>query len=325
MVTIVFLYFVFVNLDVKELIRIIKNFNPIYIIFLVISIITGLTARALCFKMLMSKTANLPIKEMAPLCITGAALNIVLPARAGDIFRAFWVGQKYNINKLKVFGTVMLERMFDTFVIFCFLIICVTFYHRNPLAMNLCIFAGVTMSAFAIFAFISFKYNKTDVICNYLISKTKNFPFSEHIHKLISFVNKTCNSFFNGFEIMDSPLKLLGVICSSFTIWAVECLNFYIVLSAFGYHLHWSVTLFIICFIALACMVPSTSIFIGPYQMAVIAAFSIYDVGKESALAISFVEQAVVVITTSVVATIFLLQNNISYKELKQDIKQKAE
>ena len=325
LVTITFLYFVFVNLDFQELIKVIKDFNPIYIIFLVISIITSFSFRSLCFKILMSKTANLSVKEMTPVCITGAALNIMLPARAGDIFRAFFVGQKYNIDKLKVFGTVMLERMFDTLVIFCFLLIAVMFYHRTPLAKNLCVFAGISMFLFAAFAFITFKFNKVDVICNYLIKKTEAFPFSEYIHKFIAFINKTCNSFFNGFEIMDSPLKLFGAVSSSFAIWTFECLNFYIILSAFGYHLHWSVTLFIVCFVALACMVPSTSIFIGPYQMAVIAAFAIYDVSKETALAITLVEQTVVIITTSTIAAIFLIKNNISYKELKNDIQQKDE
>ena len=69
-------------------------------------------------------------------------------------------------------------------------------------------------------------------------------------------------------------------------------------------------------------MVPSTSIFIGPYQVAVIAAFAIYNISKESALAISFVEQGFVVILTTIVAAIFLIRNNISYKELKEDIEQ---
>ena len=88
----------------------------------------------------------------------------------------------------------------------------------------------------------------------------------------------------------------------------------------FGCSIHWSVTLFLAGFIALACMIPSASIFVGPYQAAVIAAFAIYDVNKETALAISVTEQAVVIISTSLAALIFLAEHNISYKELKEDI-----
>ena len=325
LITLIFLYFVFANLDYKELFEVIKDFNPLFLILFSLSALSSFSCRAICFKILMSKTAKLPLKTLIPLCITGASLNVILPARAGDIFRAFFIGQKYNINKLKVFGTVMLERMFDTFVIFCFLTIAVTLYHKNQLAIHLCTFAGIIMVVFATFAFVAFKYNKADTICNFLIKQTSSFPFAEHLEKFITFINNSCNNFFNGFEIMESPKKLIRVILTSFCIWSFECLNFYILICGFGYHLHWSITLFILSFIALACMIPSTSIFIGPYQMAVIAAFAIYDVGKETALAITLVQQTSVIILTTVIAGIFLIKNNISYKELKSDINTKIE
>lgn len=323
LITLVFLYFVFVNLDIKELIKCIKEFDIKYIIFLSISIILSLACRGICFKQLISKTVDVPLKELVPLCLTAASLNIVLPARAGDIFRAFFIGQKYNVSKIKIFGTVMLERIFDVFVIFCFLLVGVFMYHKNELAIKLCSFAGACILIGITFAIITFKYNKTDEICNHIINKTKSLPFSNLIQKATNFTNKTCNSFFNGFEVIEAPKKIFAALIASFGIWFFECLNFYITIQGFGYHLHWSVTIFIICFIALACMVPSTSIFIGPYQLAVITAFAIYDVNKEGALAISFVEQAIVTIVTSIFAILFLLKNNISFKDLQKDVQEK--
>ena len=162
-----------------------------------------------------------------------------------------------------------------------------------------------------------------DELCSLIINKTKSLPFSNLIQKGINFTNRTCNSFFNGFEVIEAPKKIFAALIASFGIWFFECLNFFITIQGFGYHLHWSVTIFIICFIALACMVPSTSIFIGPYQLAVITAFAIYDVNKEGALAISFVEQAIVTIVTSIFAILFLLKNNISFRDLQKDVQEK--
>ena len=296
-----------------------------YFLLLMLSVAISLSFRGLCFKILMSKTAKLPLSEMAPLCMTSAALNVVLPARAGDFFRAFFVGQKYGIDKVKVLGTVLLERIFDTLVIFGFLACGIFFYHRNPLAMKLCAFAGISIIAGIVFVVVAYKFNNIDKICNFVIEKTKKFPFFELIEKLMTFINKICSSFFNGFEVIESPLKVVKVIISASFIWFFECVNFYIVMMGFGYHVHWSVTLFLIGFIALACMIPSASIFIGPYQVAVLAAFAIYGTNKELALSIAFVDQAGILIATSLVATIFLLKNNISFKELKEDIKRAEE
>ena len=322
LVTVIFLYFVFVNLDFKELISTMKSFKPIYALFLSLCIFCPFLFRSLCFKVLMSNSAKLPIKELVPLCMTAAIINITVPARAGDVFRAFFIGQKYKIDKLKVFGAVMFERIFDTLSIVLMLFIAVSFYHKTPLAQNMCLIGGGLLFLMLLLTVYAYKYNKTDAICSFLTKKTKSFPFSEYIHKFINFVNTSLNSLFKGFEVIGTPSKLPFIILFNILNWCFECLNFYIIVRGFGYDTHWSVCLFINSFIAFACMVPSTSIFIGPYQVAVIAAFAIYNISKESALAISFVEQGFVVILTTIVAAIFLIRNNISYKELKEDIEQ---
>ncbi len=219
----------------------------------------------------------------------------------------------------------MLERLFDVIIIFCLIFMGVLLYHKNQIAINLCIFAGILLIAGIAFAVFTYKYNQTDKICYFMETKSRNLPFAEISRKFINFINKLCNSFFAGFEVIDSPKHIIYALLASFGIWVFECLNFLIVIYGFGYNVHWSVTIFIISFIALACMIPSTSIFIGPYQVAVITAFSIYNINKETALAISFTEQAIVALTTTIIAFLFMIKNNISYKELKEDIKEEME
>ena len=176
LITIVFLYFVFVNLDINELLSAIKGFNIKYAFFLAISILVSLSFRGLCFKQLISKSANLPLKDLVPLCISGAALNIVLPARAGDFFRAYYVGHKYAMDKVKVFGAIMLERIFDGLVILSMLFAGILLYNKNPLAQKLCIAASAIFFVALLLAFLAFKYNKTDSICKFFQDKTEFLP-----------------------------------------------------------------------------------------------------------------------------------------------------
>lgn len=320
LITCLFLYLVFKNLDFRELIQLIQEFELKYIFFLICSIIISLSFRGLCFQLLISQTVKAPLKDLVPLCLTGSALNIVLPARAGDIFRAVYVGAKYNADKVKIFGTVMLERIFDGLMILAMLLSAIFLYNKNPLAEKLCFAAAIIFIGSLIFAFFTIKFNKTDLIfsflenkCNLLQGKLKDFFIS-----MIQSSNQICNSFINGFEILKYPNKLFLIILASIGIWSFECLNYYIVIQGFHCDISWSVVLFIIGFIALACMIPSASIFIGPYQLAVIAAFSIYGIEKETALAISLVEQSVVLITTAVIALIFFFKNDIKYEDLKK-------
>lgn len=326
-ITCTFLYFVFANLDIKELLTAIKEFKIQYIFFLACSLIISQSIRGLCFKILISKTVKASLKDLIPLCITGSALNIVLPARAGDLFRAFYVGNKYNADKVKIFGAIMLERIFDGLTVLGILLLGIFVYNKNELAQKLCLMAAFIFLSGFIVAFLLMKYNKINSICNWLENKITNFPkkLKNIISKFIEFTNKTCNSFISGFEILESPTKLVQIMFCSGLIWLFECLNYFIVIYGFNCYVHWSVILFIIGFIALACMIPSTSVFIGPYQFAVISAFAIYNISKETALGISFVEQAIVMLTTSTIATIFLLKNNLSLKEINEDMKSKLE
>ena len=323
LITFLFLYLVFKNLNFYEFVQTVKEFELKYVIFLVCSIIISLSFRGLCFKLLISKTVKAPLSDLIPLCITGAALNIVLPARAGDIFRAFYTGEKYNESKIKLFGTVMLERIFDGLCIIGMLLIGIFIYNKNPLAQHLYIFSVLIFIASLIVVFVLVKLNKTEIFFSFLENKCSNLSegFKNIFLRIIKLSNNFCTLFINGFEILKFPKKILLIIIASIGIWAFECINYLIVIQGFNLDINWSVILFIISFIALASMIPSTSIFIGPYQIAVISAFAIYGVNKENALAISLVEQAIVVLTTSVIAVIFLFKNNISYKEIKNDIK----
>lgn len=321
LITVIFLYFVFVNINFTELVKAFKHFDYKYILLLLISITVSLSFRALCFKQLIYRTLpETKLMELIPLCLASAGLNIILPARAGDLFRAYYTGSKYKVDKMKIFGSVILERLFDVVIIFCLLFLGVLIYHRNSLAVKLCIFAGVVLIVSIIFAALTYKYNNVEKICEFINNKTAGIPFSDFIKKGTDFINRTCSSFFNGFEIMNSPQKILLALTASFGIWIFDCINYLIVIQGFGYDVHWSVALFIIGFIALAGMIPSTSIFIGPYQVAVIAAFSIYGVSKESALAMSVVEQAIVTLFLAFISFIFLLKNNISMKKLREKI-----
>ncbi|MBQ3642323.1 flippase-like domain-containing protein, partial [bacterium] len=310
------------NLDFREFFEAIKQFDIKYLFFLAVSIVISLSFRAVCFKELMSKTVKLPLADMIPLCITGAGLNIVLPARAGDFFRAFYTGLKYKTDKVKVLGIVMLERFFDIIIITSMLLFAIILYNKSPLARNLCYTAIAVFVCSLIVILLAVYFNKIDSICGFLKDKTENFPkkLKAIVHLILRIINRFCNSFVAGFDVVKSPQKLIKVLFYSAFIWVFECINYYLIIQGFHCEVSPSVVLFIISFIAMACMIPSSSIFMGPYQFAVIAAFEIYNIPKETALAISVIEQSGVTIVTLIITAIFLLKNNISFNELKEDI-----
>ena len=209
-ITFIFLYCVFVNINLTDLIKNFKNFNLKYALLLMCSIFISLSFRALSYKFLISKSIEkVSFIELILLCITGAGLNIVMPARAGDFFRAYFTGYKYNVSKVKLLGTILFERVLDVVVIFIFLCFGILKYHNSVLARYLCLFSGVVILAGLLFSIVTYKFNQTNKICNYIILKSDFLPFKELIKKGINLGKDFCNSLFNGFEIIDSPKKFM--------------------------------------------------------------------------------------------------------------------
>ena len=64
-------------------------------------------------------------------------------------------------------------------------------------------------------------------------------------------------------------------------------------------------------------MIPSTSVFLGPYQYAYILALGIFGVQKSTTLAISTVHQGILTIILTVLGLFYLFRFNISIKDIK--------
>ena len=74
-------------------------------------------------------------------------------------------------------------------------------------------------------------------------------------------------------------------------------------------------------------MLPSTSIFFGPYQAAYLIALGIYGVKKSEILAISLVHPVILIILLTVVGLYYLYKFNFSLDKIKeaQNLEQKDE
>ena len=87
--------------------------------------------------------------------------------------------------------------------------------------------------------------------------------------------------------------------------------------------LGFAASLFVISLISFSTMIPSTSVFLGPYQYAYILALGIFGVQKSTTLAISTVHQGILVLILVAIGGYYLLKFNISVKDIENIEKEK--
>lgn len=321
LISLTLLGLIFYKIDFSKLVDTFKLFDlkNLWIIFPVY--ISTLYLRGVRWKALLLDKEKYSSFNLASIFTVGSMLNVYLPARAGDIYRAYYLGDKKQEKKMKIFGSIILERMFDGICVFLILLGAVLLYCNHQWILNIAYLIGTIFIGSFIAAYLVFKFNKVDYICEKLKDFCKFFPnfICRKLTLLIDKINVHTNSFIDGFEVLNSLKYTSCAFMMSVVIWLIECYVTILIINSFHMNLSFSAAFFVISLISFSTVIPSTSVFLGPYQYAYILALGIYGVDKSTALAISTVHQGILVVILSVIGLFYLIKFNFSMKDATQN------
>ena len=325
-ITVILLVLILHKINWHELFTTFKLFDFKNMIPIVVLYTLSLYLRGIRWKILLLNNKKYSALNLGEIFIVGSMLNIFLPARAGDLYRAYYLGQVKQEKKMKIFGSVILERTLDGLTVLLILLSAVILYCKQQWILNLAYGIGAIFIGSLIFFYVIFKFNKIDWIsekcknlCSHLSQKISN-PMINIIEKIRGYAN----SFIEGFEVLNSAKYSLLALLTSIGIWGIECYVAYLFLNSFHLGLGFAAGLFVLSLISFSTMIPSTSVFLGPYQYAYILALSIFGINKSTALAISTVHQGILTIILIIVGGSLLLKFNSTMKDFDlKDIQKK--
>lgn len=319
LITIGLLGAIFYKINWTELIQTFKEFDFKNMIWIVPWYVLTLYLRGVRWKALLLNDKKYSSLHLGEVFAVGSMLNIFLPARAGDVYRAYYLGSVKGEKKMKVFGSIILERTLDGICVFFILLAAILLYCRQPWIMHLSYGIGALFIGSLLVFYLIFKFNKIDWVCEKLCNFAEKFP--EKLADVSSgFIKKICNytkSFMEGFEVLDSFKYSMTALISSLVIWGIEAYVAYLIIDSFHLGLGFSASLFVLSLISFSTMIPSTSVFLGPYQVAYIMALGIFNIPKSTALAVSTVHQGILMIMLTIIGGYYLLKFNISMKDVE--------
>ncbi len=320
LITITFLVLIFHKLDFSKLVETFKDFDFKNIWGIIIFYTIAMYLRGYRWKYLLLGDKKYNPMHLGNLFIVGTMLNIFLPARAGDIYRAYYLGETKQEKKMKMFGNIILERTLDGICVFLILLAAVLMYCKQAWILNIAYMIGAIFIGSFIAFYLMFKFNKVDFICDKLIGWSQRLPqkLSGFCIRVLESLKTHINSFMEGFEVLDSVKYTTQSFLMSAVVWGLECYVVYLILGSFNLGLSFSAALFVISLISFSTMIPSTSVFLGPYQAAYILALGIYGIDKSSTLAISTIHQMLQMIIITIIGVIYLLKFNLEIKNKKE-------
>lgn len=214
----------------------------------------------------------------------GMMVNNVVPARAGEIARAFALTREAPVPFATALASLAVDRLFDAIVL---LGLAATALLDPDLAASQTL-AGRPLSAFAtsagsivlvllaiMYAMVFFPGRLLRVL-GWLVRGVS--PRAEER------VRRTLETFFKGLSVLRSPARFAAVFGWTLAHWMLNAVGFWLSFRAVGIAAPFSAALFLQAFIALGTAVPALPGFFGVFEYMSVQGLAIYGVGREQAV-----------------------------------------
>jgi uncharacterized protein (TIRG00374 family) len=293
-----FLFFYFFAGNFREMADAFKHANYAYIIPAIALYFIAVWFRTLRWQQLIEPLGKFTVKRLFPVVVVGYMANNLLPARLGELVRAYYMREKENISASATLATIVLERVFDGLALLLFIavvFICLPMTgvgglgSRDAPMLLRAIPAIVTALAFIVaLGFLTlFALNPRAgrAVAN-AIARLAPGRFRSRVQELVEL-------FIGGLSALRSPKRQLGVLALSLPVWLFEGGMYVMIGFSFGLDSlmsSWAFVLTVLLLVTaaanLALTLPSSPGGVGPFEL--LAAASLVLVGVDNDLAASY-------------------------------------
>jgi uncharacterized protein (TIRG00374 family) len=225
---------------------------------------------------------NLPFGPLWRATAIGMMVNNVVPARAGEIARAFALTRESRVPFATSLASLAVDRLFDAIVL---LLLAATALFDPSLQNETLV--GRPLSSFAASA---------GTVVMFLLAVLYALVFfPEQLLRLFELFarrvspnveergRRMLQTFFQGLSVLRSPRRFAAVFGWTVAHWMLNAVGFWLSFRAVGIDAPFSAALFLQAFIALGTAVPALPGFFGVFEYMAVQGLAIYGVSREQA------------------------------------------
>lgn len=303
------LYIFFKDVDGNNLIKEFKSISILSIIGGCLCLIMSLFFRALRWKLLLPAKAGTHNKMLFSNVTIGFMVNNILPARIGELTRAFILWQKNRYPISICIGSLIVERLIDSIAFLACFIIPV---YLLPQCQHLKIYAHIALLMIMVVILSAFFYiifQKTTVrIGNFLVAKFPE-PLRAKIIKISNELVSTLDWFY-------SIIKILAVVVLSILISA--CYAAILILLTDNTNVSFGLLegMFIQSYAAFGAAIPLSPGYIGTLHAVMLQGLTILGMDGDKARALAIMYHGLNYIVINILGFYFLFKIKLSFKDI---------
>jgi hypothetical protein len=295
-VLVVLVFRVALNVDVQELIDGIQRANKALLLVAFLVFYAGFPLRGLRWSRILRGTGyRVGVRDSTEMLFLSWLVNCLVPAKLGDVYRAYLLKINADVSLSKTFGTVFIERILDLFAIAILGLAAGFWSFRSGFPPEIQFVVGLAIGFIVLLAI--------------LLISLRNFgrPLLERLpvpHKVLEYYDRFEEGVFGAIGVRSlPPLLVLTAL-----IWATEGLRLYFVVQALGFPdvaLGLSGAFFVAFIGSLLTAVPLSPAGLGTVELGVVGVLTLaYGVPAQEAATIVIVDRLISVFSIIVIGAI---------------------
>ncbi len=282
------------NIDFGELVGHIARADLLLLAAAFAIYYVGFPLRGYRWKVLLRGTGiNISARDSTEIVFISWLVNCLVPAKLGDVYRAWLLRLNFTVSLSRTFGTVFIERVFDLFAIALLGLGAGFWSFRTGLPPEVQVLLGVGIAFIVLLAVALF------LIRNFGQRIVARLPLPA---RLIEFYDR----FEEGvFSIPARRIPLIALVTAA--IWATEAMRLYLVVEALGFDFPLGISgaFFVALIASLLTAIPFTPAGLGLVELGVASILTLfYGATQEQAGAIVLLDRAISVLSVIVLGSI---------------------
>ncbi|MGE0060002.1 MAG: lysylphosphatidylglycerol synthase transmembrane domain-containing protein [Dehalococcoidia bacterium] len=225
-VSVIFSAYFLLSIDLGDVVDALEGANYAYVVPGLALFGVSVVFRSLRWSVFLAPNHELSTKRLLPSVLIGYAGNNLLPLRAGELVRAEYLYEHFEVPRMRTFGVLLMERLFDGLVLATFVLWGLLLVDSGAayLTIGLLLLAGTLTG----FVFCTAVANRPGLLTTF---GRLRVPFlGDAIHAQIAALG---GSFLTGFTVLTSPRRFGMAMVATVGAWGMELAMYWFVARAF--------------------------------------------------------------------------------------------
>ncbi|MFZ3158123.1 MAG: lysylphosphatidylglycerol synthase transmembrane domain-containing protein [Smithella sp.] len=313
LISVVLVYLSIRGINLQDVFRDLQRIQFSYVISFIILIMLMQWLRSYRWGVMLQPMEKIDQLSLFSVTSVGFLAIASIPARIGELARPYLISKRSSIKMSSALGTILVERIFDSFTVLTFAIIILFFTDLPPWMIKSSII--FFLLALVMFCFIIFLILRRDAALKLINGILRKLP-GKFAHK----IDELIHHFIDGFQIITNIKLFLYLFFLSALIWLVDVLAIYMLLESFGFGLPIMASFVLMIILIVGIAIPTAPGYIGNWHFACVMALSLFGLAKAEALSFALVYHFLSMIIVVVLGVAFLPFNKFSIPDMKNQI-----